>query len=148
MENLELLVNQLLKYENETNWFEFKCNNYDPEMIGQDISALANGAAYAEKSCAYMIWGIDDKSHDIVGTELDQYSKLVGNQEIENTCKLPFIVSSDVICVILYLQLIRERLRVHVCADAAIRAHAELRLFISLSICDSRDYLHINMLCQ
>lgn len=84
MENLELLVNQLLKYENETNWFEFKCNNYDPEMIGQDISALANGAAYAEKSCAYMIWGIDDKSHDIVGTELDQYSKLVGNQEIES----------------------------------------------------------------
>lgn len=84
MENLELLVNQLRKYESETNWFEFKCNNYDPEMIGKDISALANSAAYDEKACAYMIWGIDDKSHDIVGTEPDQYSKLVGNQEIES----------------------------------------------------------------
>ena len=84
MENLELLVNQLRKYESETNWFEFKCNNYDPEMIGKDISALANSAAYDEKACAYMIWGIDDKSHDIVGTEPDQYSKLLGNQEIES----------------------------------------------------------------
>ncbi|MFR7478651.1 MAG: hypothetical protein ACLUUJ_07375 [Acutalibacteraceae bacterium] len=42
MENLELLVNKLRKHESETNWFEFKCNNYDPDMIGQDISALAN----------------------------------------------------------------------------------------------------------
>ncbi|MGN0653569.1 MAG: ATP-binding protein [Oscillospiraceae bacterium] len=84
MENLEMLVNKLRQYENETNWFEFKCNNYEPDMIGQDISALANGAAYAEKTCAYMIWGIDDKTHDVVGTELDQYSKLVGNQEIES----------------------------------------------------------------
>lgn len=84
MENLELLVNQLRQYENETNWFEFKCSNYEPEMIGQDISALANGAAYAEKTCAYMIWGIDDKTHEIVGTNIDQYSKLVGNQEIES----------------------------------------------------------------
>lgn len=84
MENLELLVNNLRKYESETNWFEFKCNNYDPDMIGQDISALANGAAYAEKTCAYMIWGVDDKTHDIVGTEYDQYTLKVGNQEIES----------------------------------------------------------------
>lgn len=84
MENLELLVNKLRKHESETNWFEFKCNNYDPDMIGQDISALANGAAYAEKACAYMIWGIDDKTHDIVGTEYDQYTLRVGNQEIES----------------------------------------------------------------
>lgn len=84
MDNLVQLVNQLRKNQNETNWFEFKCNNFDPQMIGQDISALANSAAYSEKECAYMIWGIDDKSHDIVGTELDQYSKLVGNQEIES----------------------------------------------------------------
>lgn len=84
MDHLVQLVNQLRKNQNETNWFEFKCNNFDPQMIGQDISALANSAAYSEKECAYMIWGIDDKSHDIVGTELDQYSKLVGNQEIES----------------------------------------------------------------
>lgn len=84
MENLELLVNELRKYDSENYWLEFKHNNYDPEMIGQDISALSNGAAYADKSCAYMIWGIDDKTHEIVGTEYDQYTLKIGNQEIES----------------------------------------------------------------
>ena len=84
MENLELLVNNLRKYKSETNWLEFKHNNYDPEMIGQDISALANSAAYSEKMRAYMIWGINDETHEIVGTEFDQYTLKVGNQEIES----------------------------------------------------------------
>ena len=84
MENLEKLVNHLRSYPTETNWLEFKHNNYDADMIGQDISALANGAAYAEKSCAYMIWGIHDKTHKVVGTDYDQYTLKVGNQEIES----------------------------------------------------------------
>lgn len=84
MENLEKLVNELRKESSETNWLEFKCNNYDPEMIGKDISALANGAAYSEKSHAYMIWGIDDKTHDIIGSDFDQYSLKIGEQEIES----------------------------------------------------------------
>lgn len=84
MENLELLIDELRKYESENYWLEFKHNNYDPDMIGQDISALSNGAAYAEKNCAYMIWGIDDKTHEIVGTNYDQYTLKVGNQEIES----------------------------------------------------------------
>lgn len=84
MESLVKLVNNLRQYKNETNWFEFKHNNYNEEMIGQDISALANGAAYAEKSCAYMIWGIHDKTHEVIGTDYDQYSLKVGNQEIES----------------------------------------------------------------
>lgn len=58
MENLENLVNELRKYDSEENWFEFKHNNYEPDMIGQDISALANGAAYtAPKHTKYVpIW--------------------------------------------------------------------------------------------
>ena len=84
MENLVLLVNELRKYDNETPWLEFKHNNYDPEMIGRDISALSNGAALYEKSQAYMLWGIDDKSHDIVGTEYNLQRLKKGNQELEN----------------------------------------------------------------
>ena len=84
MENLKALVNELTKYSSETNWLEFKHNNYDFDMIGQDISALANGAAYAEKNCAYMIWGVHDQTHEIVGTEYDQYTLMKGNQEIES----------------------------------------------------------------
>lgn len=55
MENLDRLVNELCKLPNEIHWVEFKHNNYNPAMIGQDISALANSAALYDKSCAYML---------------------------------------------------------------------------------------------
>ena len=84
MENLDILVDELRKMPSETGWLEFKHNNYNPDMIGQDISALANSAALAEKSCAYMIWGVHNATHEIVGTEFDQYNLKIGNQEIED----------------------------------------------------------------
>lgn len=84
MENLDILVKKLCQLPTETNWLEFKHNNFDPDMIGADISALANSAAFFEKSYAYMIWGIDNTTHKIVGTELDQYKLKKGNQEIDN----------------------------------------------------------------
>ena len=82
MENLDKLVNELRTYSNETQWIEFKHNNYNPHMIGQDISALANSAALHEKRCAYMLWGIDDATHEIVGTEKDFQTLKKGNEEI------------------------------------------------------------------
>lgn len=84
MENLDLLVKQLVTFPNETEWLEFKHNNFDPEMIGKDISALANSATYRGKDQAYMIWGIDDISHEIKGTNYNRFSKLKGSQEIES----------------------------------------------------------------
>lgn len=84
MENIEILVNELRAYSNETQWLEFKCNNYVPETIGKDICALANGAVLEDRAKAYFIWGIDDKSHDIVGTHSDLQSLRQGKQELEN----------------------------------------------------------------
>ncbi len=84
MENLDLLIKELIKLPNETEWLEFKHNNYNPEMIGKDISALANSATLGEKSCAYMIWGIHDETHDILGTDYDLQTLKQGNQEIGN----------------------------------------------------------------
>lgn len=84
MENLDILVNELCKLPNETGWVEFKHNNWSPEMIGEDISALANGAVLADRHNAYMIWGIDDSTHDIIGTNVRLKSEKKGNQELEN----------------------------------------------------------------
>ena len=84
MENLDKLVNELRKLPTETQWLEFKHNNYTPDMIGKDISALANSASLYEKSCAYMLWGIDDETHEIVGTDYDLRTLKKGNQELEN----------------------------------------------------------------
>ena len=84
MRNLERLILELCKFSVETEWIEFKHNNYTPDMIGQDVSALANSAALKDKDCAYMIWGIDDSSHEIVGTEKSFHEIKIGNQELEN----------------------------------------------------------------
>lgn len=84
MENLELLVRELIKLKNEVPWVEFKHNNYQPQMIGEDISALANAATLNEKKCAYMLWGIEDDTHEIVGTDYNLQNLKKGNQELEN----------------------------------------------------------------
>lgn len=84
MQNLELLVEELCRLPAETSWVEFKHNNYDPKVIGEDISALANSAALHEQNCAYMIWGIDDTTHEITGTKYDLQTLKKGEQELEN----------------------------------------------------------------
>lgn len=87
MENLSLLVKELVQLPTETECVEFKHNNYDPEIIGADISALANSAAYRGKNQAYMIWGVSNETHDIVGTNYNRFSKLCKNQEIDSWLK-------------------------------------------------------------
>lgn len=84
MENLDRLVRQLCVYPDETPWLEFKHNNYDPQMIGEDISALANGATLEEKSCAYFIWGVENDTHEIVGTDRNLQNLKKGNEDLEN----------------------------------------------------------------
>lgn len=84
MENLEKLVIELSKLPDETAWLEFKHNNYNPEMIGEDISALANAAAYCDKNCAYMLWGVQNDTHEIVGTKYNLQNLKKGKQELEN----------------------------------------------------------------
>lgn len=84
MDNIESLIRELIQLPHETEWVEFKHNNYNPEMIGKDISALANSAALHEKEHAYMLWGIDDTTHEIIGTKEDLQTVKVGSQELEN----------------------------------------------------------------
>jgi len=78
------LVNELRKLPAEVDWLEFKHNNAEPREIGEYLSALANSAALLGKINAYLIWGIDDKTHDIVGTTFKFSTARVGNEELEN----------------------------------------------------------------
>ncbi len=84
MKNLDKLVRELIKNPTEQPWLEYKHDNYAPEMIGEDISALANSAALYERKCAYMLWGITDDTHEIVGTSYTLQTLKKGNQELEN----------------------------------------------------------------
>lgn len=82
--NVFKLVEELVRLPGESQWIEYKANKAEPEMIGADISALANAAVLAERNYAYMIWGVDDASHEIKGTTVNIAYKKVGNEELEN----------------------------------------------------------------
>lgn len=83
IEYLQSLVRELVKLPDEAEWVEFKCNNKQPQMIGEYISALSNSAALCERPKAYLVWGVEDDTHKIVGTEF-QYRKMKkGNEELE-----------------------------------------------------------------
>lgn len=84
MKNLNLLVKELIKMDAEYPCVEFKHNNSDPQMIGEYISALSNTAAIENKSKAYVLWGIDNDTHEIVGTEFNYRTKKgEGNEDLE-----------------------------------------------------------------
>ncbi len=71
--NLKNLVLDLCKETNEQEWFEFKENWFQPDKLGEYVSALSNAAAFHHKKYAYFIWGIEDKTHKVVGTTFNQY---------------------------------------------------------------------------
>ena len=81
--NSDLLVKRLRDLPNETLWVEFKHNNYDPEMIGEDISALANGATLSDRKYTYMICGIADENHEVLGTARNLQTIKKGDEDLE-----------------------------------------------------------------
>jgi predicted HTH transcriptional regulator len=83
-EYLISLTRELTQLPNEAEWVEFKLNNDDPREIGEYISALSNSAALLGKPSAYVIWGIDDATHEIVGTTFRPKASRIGNEELEN----------------------------------------------------------------
>lgn len=83
-EYLASLVNELRNLPRETEWVEFKHNNDDPEEIGEYLSALANSAALTGKVNAYLVWGVDDTTHNVIGTTFRPALSKVGNEELEN----------------------------------------------------------------
>ena len=84
VEYLVGLLAELRKLPKETEWVEFKHNFAEPEEIGEYISALANSAALCGKMNAYMVWGVDDQTHNIVGTTFKPSITKIGNEELEN----------------------------------------------------------------
>ena len=64
---LQLHLKALTQMSRETEWGEFKANP-DWEMLGKYISALANSAALLDKECAYIVYGVDDATHAVIGT--------------------------------------------------------------------------------
>jgi ATP-dependent DNA helicase RecG len=77
------LVDRLRAEPREAATFEFKLNWDRPLDIGQYLSALGNAAVLARRDQAWLVWGVDDKTHEVKGTTFDPFSaRGEGNQPL------------------------------------------------------------------
>jgi len=80
---LASLVHEPCRLPRETEWVELKHNDAEPEAIGEYISALASSAALVGTASAYLVRGVRDSDHAIVGTTFSPHAAKVGNEELE-----------------------------------------------------------------
>ncbi len=84
-EPLHSLLEDLTALPSETNWVEFKMGkgSITNEQIGEYISAMSNGATIANKPFGYLVWGVQDKTQLIKGTNFTFTKAKQGNQDLE-----------------------------------------------------------------
>lgn len=83
-QELRALLDELRELSNETEWAEFKLNYAEPQEIGEYISTLANGACLHNQQFGYLIFGIEDETHEVKGTSFKPRQAKTGNEELEN----------------------------------------------------------------
>lgn len=71
MNEIRELIENLLTYKDEYEWLDFKENWFNKDGIGEYISALSNGAALSGKEYGFMVWGVKDKTKEVVGTTIN-----------------------------------------------------------------------------
>lgn len=81
LSELNRLLERLASFPKESEIVEFKENFHSKEEIGERISALSNSACLSKQPYAYLVFGITDENHDIVGTDFHSKQKM-SNQTI------------------------------------------------------------------
>ncbi len=82
-EQLEKLLQNLVSLLSETETVEFKENNFNNDEIGKRISALSNSASLHDKKKAYLVFGVQNITHKIVGTMFAPSKEKIGNDQLE-----------------------------------------------------------------
>lgn len=84
-QELTALVDELRATDGENEWIEFKHNFHSPDELGKLLSALSNGAALHGQANAYLVFGIEDETHKVLGTTfVPAKRKGKGNQDLES----------------------------------------------------------------
>ena len=84
IKEFKILVEELRALPQESEWVEFKENNSNPHIIGEYLSALSNSAFLENKEFGYLVFGIEDETHKVVGTSFLPRKEKIGNQDMEN----------------------------------------------------------------
>lgn len=83
------ILDKLLNLPSETEVVEFKkaVNGFGDQELGQYFSALSNEANLKDKPCAWLIFGIENNTHEVVGSQykntrpaLDAMKKKIADQ--------------------------------------------------------------------
>lgn len=73
MENYNDILTHLLNHsENEVAEFKAAKNNYDVDDLGKYFSALSNEANLREHDFAWIVFGVDNKTHIVTGTNFKE----------------------------------------------------------------------------
>lgn len=81
---LHSLIEELTKQPRESEWVEFKHNYHSTEEIGKIISALSNGACIHRQDYGYLVFGVEDDSHQIIGTTFKARTAKYKNEDMEH----------------------------------------------------------------
>lgn len=76
------LFSRLVALPKETPWVEFKRNQAEPNVIGEYLSALSNSAALDMKSHGYLVWGVEDGTHRVIGTTFRPTKEKRGGEDL------------------------------------------------------------------
>jgi ATP-dependent DNA helicase RecG len=80
---LPALLKRLLSEKTETEWLEFKSQSCESQQLGEYLSALANSACIHGKPRGYLLFGVDNTTRKVVGTNFNpQNEKGKGNQDL------------------------------------------------------------------
>lgn len=91
------VLEQLLELEAETEVVEFKeaKANFDFRKLGKYFSALCNEANLKRKSCGWLVFGIENKRHAVVGTsyrlQRKELDRLKGEIATKTTNRITFM---------------------------------------------------------
>lgn len=96
-DDLKNLLEELRALPKETEWLEFKeaRNAYDFNKLGQYFSALSNEANLKGRRSAWVVFGVEDKRRNIVGTHLsakrEDLDSLKGEIANKTTNRITFL---------------------------------------------------------
>ena len=83
-DQLRAKLDELRALPTETEWAEFKHNYSESREIGEYLSAISNAAALESQAFGYIVWGIEDGTHNVVGTTFrPRKQKGAGNEDLE-----------------------------------------------------------------
>ena len=78
------LVEELRALPKENAWVEFKTGKATSnERLGHYLSGISNAACISNESFGYLVFGIEDETHSIVGTNFNFNTSKEGNEELE-----------------------------------------------------------------